>query len=241
MKKLSCLTAILFACVALGANPIVSRQRLTPSAVRPAPKFIPTRNEFKHISATPLPQKNGQIDGREIALDASLASDEVVSHLNTNQRANVDSVIKLLKENNASSAQRLWRGLVVSLQDSSSPIDINGLMAHVLRQSYMESNRDLQFYAARVRYMSQQKQAVRDYLSSLRSMQSGMSKGTASKDLSQAIAAAEDELASIGDDAQLANIDLQNTLSKQQQTIQMLSNMSKMLHDTAVSVIRKVG
>jgi hypothetical protein len=54
-------------------------------------------------------------------------------------------------------------------------------------------------------------------------------------------AIAEDRLITIGDDAQLANIDLQNMLQKQQQTIQMLSNISKVLHDTALAVIRKIG
>ena len=51
----------------------------------------------------------------------------------------------------------------------------------------------------------------------------------------------ETQLNSVGDDAQLANVDLQNVLQKQQQTLQMLSNISKMLHDTAMSVIRKIG
>ena len=51
----------------------------------------------------------------------------------------------------------------------------------------------------------------------------------------------EEKLNSVGDDAQLANVDLQNMLQKQQQTLQMLSNISKMLHDTAMSVIRKIG
>ncbi len=51
----------------------------------------------------------------------------------------------------------------------------------------------------------------------------------------------EQDLATAGDDAQLANIDLQNMLQKQQQTIQMMSNISKVLHDTAMSVIRKIG
>ena len=48
-------------------------------------------------------------------------------------------------------------------------------------------------------------------------------------------------LHSVGDDAQLANVDLQNTLQKQQQTLQTLSNISKALHDTAMAVIRKMG
>jgi len=49
------------------------------------------------------------------------------------------------------------------------------------------------------------------------------------------------QLESVGDDAQLANVDLQNTLQKQQQTLQTLSNISKALHDTAMAVIRKMG
>ena len=51
----------------------------------------------------------------------------------------------------------------------------------------------------------------------------------------------EAQLSSTGDDAQLANIELQNMLQKQQQTIQMMSNVSKVLHDTALAEIRKIG
>lgn len=49
------------------------------------------------------------------------------------------------------------------------------------------------------------------------------------------------QLSRLGDDAQLANVDLQNKLQKQQQILQTMSNVSKMLHDTAMSVIRKIG
>jgi hypothetical protein len=51
----------------------------------------------------------------------------------------------------------------------------------------------------------------------------------------------EEKLNSMGDDAQLANVDMQNVLQKQQQTLQMMSNISKMLYDTAQGVIRKLG
>lgn len=44
----------------------------------------------------------------------------------------------------------------------------------------------------------------------------------------------------IGDDAQLANIDLQIMLQKQQQTIQIVSNISKLLSETAIAVIREL-
>jgi len=42
-------------------------------------------------------------------------------------------------------------------------------------------------------------------------------------------------------ESELREIDLQNSLQKQQQTIQMLSNISKVLRDTALAVIRKIG
>lgn len=50
-----------------------------------------------------------------------------------------------------------------------------------------------------------------------------------------------DKMNTLGDDAQLANVEMQNILQKQQQTLQMISNISKMMHDTAMSVIRKIG
>ena len=50
-----------------------------------------------------------------------------------------------------------------------------------------------------------------------------------------------ERLAVIGDDAQLAHFDLQNALQKQQQTLEMMSRISKMVHDTAMAVMRGLG
>lgn len=62
-----------------------------------------------------------------------------------------------------------------------------------------------------------------------------------SEEIDRWVGAWEEKLSEIGDDSQLANIDMQNTLQKQQQLIQMMSNISKTLHDTAMAVIRKIG
>jgi hypothetical protein len=51
----------------------------------------------------------------------------------------------------------------------------------------------------------------------------------------------EERLAALDDEAQLSNVDLQNMLQKQQQALQLLSNVSKTLHETAASIIRKIG
>jgi hypothetical protein len=50
----------------------------------------------------------------------------------------------------------------------------------------------------------------------------------------------EARLASLGDDAQLANVERQDIVQKQQQTLQMMSNISKMLYDTDMAIIRKI-
>ena len=60
-------------------------------------------------------------------------------------------------------------------------------------------------------------------------------------DLEALIKEYEEKLSTIGDDAQLANIDMQNWLQKQQQTLQQMSNVSKLLHDSAMAIVRKVG
>src|SRR5262249_36502524 len=57
----------------------------------------------------------------------------------------------------------------------------------------------------------------------------------------QYVRSLEEKLNTVGDDAQLANADLQNVLQKPQQTLQMMSNGSKMLHGSAMALIRKSG
>jgi hypothetical protein len=64
---------------------------------------------------------------------------------------------------------------------------------------------------------------------------------TTKSDIEAYIKELENNQQQVGDDAQLANVDLQNRLQKQQQTNQMISTISKMLSDTAMAVIRKFG
>ena len=61
------------------------------------------------------------------------------------------------------------------------------------------------------------------------------------KALEAGVEVLDEKIASSGEDVNLSTIDLQNMLEKQQQTLQTLSNISKMQHDTAMSIIRKIG
>jgi len=111
-----------------------------------------------------------------------------------------------------------WEKLITDVVTSGVQIDVNGLVQDVVNQTYIESSRDLQIYADKVNLYNRTQKEIRDMISRL-----------------------EEELNSLGDDAQLANIDLQNALQKQQQLIQMISNISKTLSETALAVIRKIG
>jgi len=112
------------------------------------------------------------------------------------------------------------------------PKDINQLVQWVLRESYTSTTEDLRFFAEKVKFYNDAKKQVRDELHGARE--------AIGEDDSH-IKGLEAKLNSVGDDAQLANVDLQNVLQKQQQTLQMMSNISKLVHDTAMSVIRKIG
>lgn len=151
--------------------------------------------------------------------------------------------------------------------------DINALIQHVIRQSYLECSEDLRHYANKVTFYNDLKKDIRDSLANARERLSGVAgkdgdhkfkkpyvasvfsgeytgqgkTGNKKKtcktkaELEAYIEELEGKLNSVGDDAQLANVDLQNILQKQQQAIQTLSNVSKSCHDTAMSVIRKMG
>lgn len=111
----------------------------------------------------------------------------------------------------------------------TEPADVSAIVQWVLRESYMETSKDLQFYADKIRFYNELKKAIRD------------EQTKALERLDAYIACMEQMLASVGDDAQLANVDLQNKLQQQQQTLQTMSNISKMLHDTAMAIVRKIG
>ena len=68
-----------------------------------------------------------------------------------------------------------------------------------------------------------------------------ITESSSTDDIEDYIKEVEEKLKSVGDDAELANVNLQNMLQKQQQTFQMVSNISKMLYDPALSVIRRIG
>jgi hypothetical protein len=149
--------------------------------------------------------------------------------------------------------------------------EMMALAGLVLRRAYLETTADLAGYAERVSFFNALRKRVRDALRATREAVAAAAAAGAKVvevpsllvrtefaagrspvlartmievDLTEArarIRKLEEVLQTVGDDAQLANIDLQDALQKQQQTLQTMSSISKMLHDTALAVIRKIG
>lgn len=151
-----------------------------------------------------------------------------------------------------------WRAFADS--GGLAGIDVNALVQWVLATAYAEQLEDLRFYAEKVKAINAQKQALRDELERIRvhncrgndcppfqtnaralTTSFGSAFLTREADIAAYHAELEGQLQTIGDDAQLAQLDLQQAMQRQQQTLQTLSNVSKLLHDTAMAIIRKIG
>lgn len=196
-------------------------------------------------------------------------ADTLPPRLTDKDRSRLEKVVQDLRRGNVPQAEERWLRVVRETSTGAAPVDVEKMLHWVLRETYVENNKDLRFYADKVRYYNDQKQMVRDHLAEIRAtaaetprntkieverieltksykpkkepVQTRSTKKMKDQELASYMKEWEDKLATIGDDAQLANIDLQNQLQKQQQTLQTMSNVSKMLHDTAMAVIRKIG
>ena len=116
----------------------------------------------------------------------------------------------------------------VALKRRKAKLDICEVIQHLLSEAYLETSKDLQFYAQKVKYFNDMKKQIRDEVARAR------------KAYQDYIDSLEEQLSTLGDDSQLANIDLQNLIQKQQQAVQMLASVMKMMHDTATAIIRNL-
>jgi len=181
-------------------------------------------------------------------------------------RSKLNKIAQRIKRGKLPAAKRSWAKVVRSLHKKN--IDIDTVTTWVVRESHSARLKDLSKSAEKVRFHSEQKKKVREHVRSLRNKTRNWPRGkhtvtvkslnlspyrpglkapaltigrpvtfTKKSDLEDWL----EELSTVGDDAQLANVELQKMLQKQQQTMQMMSNISKMLHDTAMAIIRKIG
>ena len=189
----------------------------------------------------------------------------VTRSLNARQLAQLNQIAtRLAKGTSSRQIQAEWEGLASQLRGSD--MDVNALVQFVLHQAYEENQSDLeaelQAYAEELKHREEQREAVRGELARIRAFKADLQRGSPWRDfrpdlnvwriipdyqppavitrpeaVDPLIRKWEEILASLSD----VDVDMQNILQKQQQTLQMMSNMSKLLHDTAMAVIRKIG
>ncbi|MEO8053838.1 MAG: hypothetical protein ABI768_01710 [Acidobacteriota bacterium] len=209
---------------------------LSATQARPVPIPTPTadsvrlralRSAFESARPFPVTQASLQhLVDRQLALPARLTGA---------QAAQMQQIAQLARRGPSPSLQRNWEQLVLSLPKETTASDVENLMQWVLRETYREAAEDLRSAAEKVKKTNGTKAAIRSELEKARSRTPAS--GTADASVKQL----EDRLNQAGDDAQLANIDFQSALQKAQQSVAMLSEISKLISDTSMAVLRKIG
>ncbi len=185
--------------------------------------------------------------------------------LTATQRTALSRVAADLRSGQVEVAKSRWSRFVSEIAKGGGAYDPNALVQWLLREAYLEQTQDLRFYADKVRFYNEAKESLRNHLDLAKGLQARGAARTPvrviqlraySKDaqpiapaatrpmtkseLQGHIAEMEEKLNSIGDDAQLANVDLQNILQKNQQTMQTMSNIMKKLEEVQRSIIQNM-
>ena len=159
--------------------------------------------------------------------------------------------------------------IATMIADAGDIGNISAVVQTALREAYIETTQDLQTHVDKLRCLNQLKRKLREALVDLYEARASAATGDAISlkvfdfdcvrrangwvivetemtvislaELDSRIAHLETRMGLIGDDAQLANIDLQNVLQQQQQALQTMSNVSRSLHETAMAIIRNMS
>ncbi|HTM20177.1 MAG TPA: hypothetical protein VL172_06715 [Kofleriaceae bacterium] len=174
--------------------------------------------------------------------------------------ASLRTLRKLLIAGKTDAAMVQWKAFLGKRAARFATVDVDALILWLMREAVLEQNRDLRQAADQMRYRNEQKQAIRRHLDELRAT-SGAAKAKvhglslpayrrgaaaarvrAPRTLTRAQLDAEAvkwqaSLDHLGETDQMATVDLQMAMDRQQKLLQTLSNISKMLYDTAQAVI----
>jgi hypothetical protein len=124
-----------------------------------------------------------------------------------------------------------WKRFVEKLMAGETLIDLDALIQFILKESYLAMTEELRLYGEEIRFLVDAETQIRDYLSEPQEH---------TQSIEEYIQSWDERLSAVGEDTQWANIDLQGFLQKLQHTLQLMTNASKMLHDTLKAVIRKI-
>lgn len=168
--------------------------------------------------------------------------------ISVEQQRQLDRVVQQIRQDprNIEPIKQEWTQFVQSLENHSKPIDLSAVIDQTIRRGVLEGNGDLRFFAAKADRFEREQAGAKRLLLELRDLKrkiredAGSFEQVSEQMLDAEIARWEEKLAMAGNNAQVANIDLQNVMQKQAQLMQMMSNIMKMLNDQAMGIIRNI-
>jgi hypothetical protein len=229
------------------------------------PAGIPVRAKVELGAPRAVPALNAAALGG-IASATALPGD-----LRREEQALLRRVPERLRHKDRAAAMQDWERVVGMVRQRGARPDVDALANWVLNQAYLQPDRDLKSSADKVKFFNEQKEAAYASKAELERTQAALRRGNAQAATTRSVTLTQTykpgaRAVSIGgpkpatvesvardlqgvvvlcntadENSQMANLDLQNALQKQQQTLQTISNVSKTLHDTAMAVIRKIG
>jgi hypothetical protein len=208
----------------------------------------------------------GEADAKPKTLGVKVAEQYQLPSAAKAQKQALLKVTKLLEAGQTEKATDAWRAFSTKYFNEKTVGDEEALVHWVLREAILVKHPKLDSLVDRIRYFDEARVAARECLVEQRAVLGDMTKGSVEKackvtlppyqpgarvqvtiatydkkQLQASIASLEALIASLGSESEMASLNLQNALENQQGVVQMLSNVSKQLHDTARAVIRNMG
>ena len=151
------------------------------------------------------------------------------------QMADVRSIGVLLTQTGSiETVQPRWEEIVRESRPHAASLPL--LVRAVLREAYHESNREVQVHTEKVLFYNDMTESIEREIDRIEGERSLSPEGEGDWDSYHKNL--HSWLASIGDDAQRANDDLQRALERQEQTLELLSSLSVTLHATGLTALR---
>jgi hypothetical protein len=165
------LSVLLPALLALSAAPIEQAQAA--SVPSPAPKRAPGPAPKQAPAPAPKRAPGPAVSPAKLQKQAGLVvrcvrQRALPRNITPKQRAALFQVVRKARAGNVAEVQARWSAFIQGMASGGVPVDVNALVQWVLRESYLETNKDLQFYADKVRYYNDRKKALRKHVREIR-------------------------------------------------------------------------
>ena len=218
-------------------GPVVGNQVIKPVIVK---NYIPVKKQYRQMVLSELPMVKGEVDVNAVVVGS------VAVELDASYRAQLERIVAALKANRISRAQRLFGKFIKQQRKTATTIDLDVVIGSILNELYLKNSGELYLSALYLRNVKQERVLKLSYLADLKKYKNSCAESQSClvEQLEQAdfqISELKAKLKQLDESVEIGSLKLHSTLQKTSQTINTISNVSKVLHDVAMATIRKVG